>query len=205
MGGRGSHSSSYSTVRKTPTFESLDVKSTKEFDTLPDDTKTTVLASIDRMYSELPKLRGEIAYVDFYERPKRKIKASNAGELAHVKPYGDKSNVTLLEGFKDTKRLNARVSSDKSGVNGQDVKSVLYHEIGHAAVNRIRRNTGNPSIETSIVNKASSHGKASDISRYATRNNNETIGEAVSDYMTHGSKANPMSISIWKQLKSYLS
>jgi hypothetical protein len=205
MGGRGSHSSSFSAHKRPATLESLGLKETEDFSALPDSTKTIVLESVDRMYKELPKLKGEIAYLDFYKRPKRKINWNNMGDVAHAKPYYGNTNITLLESFINIEGLNKRLADNESGTRHQNAKSVIYHEIGHAAVNRIRRNTGNPSIETTIVNKATSHGKVSDISRYATTSHDETIGEAVGDYMTNGSKASPVSISIWKQLKSYLS
>lgn len=206
MGGRGSHSSSFSAPKRPATLESLGLKQSNEFNALPDETKESVLDAIDRVYSELPQMKGEISFVDYYERPKRKIKASTAGQAAYVKPLGDNSKLVLLEKFKNTDRLNKQLSTGMNATSSTDAKGVLYHEIGHAVVARISKKTGNPNVQNDIAAKATAAvGTSNPISKYSRTSSHEFIAEAVSDYMTRGSKANPLSVNVWKQLKNYLS
>lgn len=106
---------------------------------------------------------------------------------------------------------------------GTDAINSVSHELAHAVVDRIARNSvKNPddfisnyksikdSTEKSITDSAakslnSTHGNlVTHISGYALKNRGETIAEAVSDYVANRTNANRYSIAIVKELKRRL-
>lgn len=100
-----------------------------------------------------------------------------------------------------------------SNGNKTALQAVTAHEMGHRINGVIASKMGSDmdSVATKIVNDARKSTKhrgvvkmAGNISRYATKNNKETIAEAVADVYCNGKKAKAESIAVVNSMNKYL-
>ena len=175
---------------------------------------------LDAMYKEFPILKQMPLTMDLVKNTLNED-GENVGALydsGSIDITADLFNQEKYdENLKDTWYAGVLTSFHPKGTNSY---STLDHELGHAIVDYIVRqqynqnstisdfgkwyNDASKQFTDSVVQDASkglNNSKALSISHYATYDSGETISEAISDYMANGSRANPYSIAIVKELK----
>lgn len=180
-----------------------------------------VASAIKDMVKEFPQLKDSVERIDFHHNRK-----GDDVTLASWKSGFGKGYITLYSAFKDKSTFDNVVKGNDNGVaNGNNIKATVYHEMGHALVfNSIEKFKGRYKDPWKAFNKgriANHIGRAgqkildkqgitwespkyysNSISKYATTSPNEGVAEAISDYMTNRSKAQPLSRAIVAAIRS---
>lgn len=213
-------------------MESKDFKSLKEhmasigvnvapsMEQLPLDAAKDACYGIELVVREIPALQ-KIVRIDYDQE-----RTGRAYAVAGF--YGRISVGDIFRTGSDS--LEKHYQSDVSSrfhPKGTSAIHITSHEVGHAIEGEIIRRHpelsnqakawNNSTMATRIVRQAATQvkktpygkGKTNDqlvysVSRYAKRNRSEALAECVADYISNGSKSNPLSQAVWGIIKKEL-
>ena len=191
--------------------------------------------NLDRLYTEFPQLKelnAKIASSDFTQNDRVIKQFKNAIALSDAKNADIWLNQSTFRQYATTKQKYSDRVADGMYPKNTTVANTLIHELGHKLEYMIAKQIGVPDKDLNqhstafvIVNKAyeKMRGRYKDmqsarnsISKYAGKNYTilehndlpayeETFAEAISDYISNGSKAKPFSKQIVFLAKGLLS
>ena len=183
------------------------------------------IAGVDDVLKQLPQLRQSIKTISAdmsttaYAFARARYGANGLEFSLHLGGWAYGSSTKMRDSLKRDGTFHPA---------NMDARGIMSHEVGHIAEFTIAMKHGSSAGEsfryikkqtyaTKIVGdackdvKRTSYGRGkkndqlvSGISGYASRNRSEALAEAVGDYMTNGSKSNPLSQSIWAKIKNEL-
>lgn len=216
MGGRGSHSSSYT----TPSFDSTTSFTERQnffetnFNIHVDDsvntlTQTAQHEALKGIVDSLQKYPELASSVNTVRVATRKDDTFHMYTRAIASFDQEKGTMNLWKKyFKDPKKIQDKQALvHKMGLQqASDIRSITIHEMGHALEQHIALKTGERSVAASAVIKglkgihAKDRSSLEKISKYASKHDKEAFAEAFTDVTLHGAKANKLSKSIMKSV-----